>query len=116
MVLEILSEKKDQNLKFSVIKDFLKKKLKKQKDKIESNRKKVKENTEQIAKMKGDIRVMKSTAKSFDQKNCTQCKYELKIPAVYFMCGHAYHEYCLESEGIRKCTECLHSKYPLFIS
>jgi hypothetical protein len=27
------------------------------------------------------------------------------LPTVHFMCGHIYHDFCIENEGIRKCNK-----------
>jgi hypothetical protein len=80
LVLEILAPKK--NLKFEVLSPFLVKKLKDQqrvikskqegelnkKGEVEKNG--VKQMTERIDAMREDIRLMKTQAKNFDQKNC----------------------------------------------
>jgi hypothetical protein len=50
---------------------------------------------------------MKTTARNFDVKNCAACGKELQLPTVHFMCGHSYHEFCVETEGIRRCTICV---------
>jgi len=75
-------------------------------DTIEKNNNKVNEYQEHNNIIKNGIVQMKRTAKNFDQRNCTSCEKELTLPTVHFMCGHTYHEYCVESEGVRKCTKC----------
>lgn len=60
-----------------------------------------------ITEMKQEIQKMKSTAKNFDAKNCASCNEKLQnTTTVHFMCGHTYHEYCTQGEGIRTCTNC----------
>ena len=63
-----------------------------------------------IKTFKNEIVKMKCTAVYFNQKNCAFCQKELTLPTVHFMCTHTYHELCLESEGIRRCTICVESK------
>ena len=55
--------------------------------------------------MREDISKMKRVAKNFDSSNCSYCDKPLSLPSVNFMCGHSYHEYCIENEEIRKCNK-----------
>lgn len=64
----------------------------------------VKQMTERIESMREDILRMKRTSKNFDQKNCSQCDQELKLPTVHFICGHTYHEFCTDGDMIKKCN------------
>lgn len=59
-----------------------------------------------INSMKKDIDELKTTAKNFAQKDCSSCNSALALPTIHFMCGCTYHDYCIESEGIRRCTKC----------
>jgi hypothetical protein len=59
-----------------------------------------------IGEMKKEIVELKTTAKNFNQKECSNCDKKLTLPTVHFMCGHTYHDYCVESEGKRKCVKC----------
>lgn len=114
LVLEILAPNKE--IKFEVLSPFLIKKLTDQQRVIRSNlegevnkkgeveRSGVKQMTERINSMREDIQRMKRTSKNFDQKNCSQCDQELKLPTVHFMCGHTYHEFCTDYDMIRKCN------------
>jgi hypothetical protein len=49
---------------------------------------------------------MKTTAINFEQKECNECGNQLSLPTIHFTCGHVFHEFCIDSEGIRKCTKC----------
>lgn len=115
LVLEILSSKVD--IKFEILSPFLIKKLKDQQKVIKSNlegdlnkrgeveHSGVKQMTERIEQMKEDILRMKRTSKNFgEQKNCSACDQELKLPTIHFMCGHTYHEFCAEGDVIKKCN------------
>jgi len=89
-----------------VLKNYLQKRLETQSKVIEKNNKKVDENMTNINSMKKEIDELKTTAKNFAQKDCSSCNSALGLPTIHFMCGHTYHDYCLESEGIRRCTKC----------
>lgn len=64
------------------------------------------EDMNNIGNFKNEIAKMKRTARNFDQKTCEACKKELQLPTVHFMCTHTYHEFCVETEGIRRCSKC----------
>ena len=49
---------------------------------------------------------MKTTAINFEQKECNECGNTLSLPTIHFTCGHVFHEFCIDSEGIRKCSKC----------
>jgi hypothetical protein len=78
---------------------------------IKKNNKKVDENMDKINKMKTEIVDLKTTCKSFNQKECSLCDKKLSLPTVHFMCGHTFHDYCVESEGKRRCVKCYNCNY-----
>ena len=108
MVLEVLKE--NPRLKFGVLREFLLQNLKTQQDQIKRSSKKLNEDLNNISNFKSEIAKMKRTARNFDQKACAACGKELQLPTVHFMCTHTYHEFCVETEGIRRCTICVESK------
>jgi hypothetical protein len=93
-------------MKFKVIKKYLLTRLEKQDKSIKKNTEKVEANMTKIEKMKTEIHELKTSAKNFNAKDCTLCNKKLTLPSVHFMCGHTYHDYCIESDGKRKCPEC----------
>lgn len=105
------SSSKTNQLRFKVLKKFLISKLKTQVDSIEKNSDKVEEHLKSINSMKSEISRMKSTARTFDKKVCDHCEKELQLPTVHFLCSHSYHEHCVDSEGIRHCSICVHGKF-----
>ena len=104
LVLEILQSKP--TLKFKILKKYLLQRLEVQDKVIRKNNRKINENTEKIGKMKEDIKDLRSSAKFFNAKQCSLCSENLKLPTLHFTCGHTYHDYCVESEGKRKCPKC----------
>jgi len=72
---------------------------------------------EKIDSMKEEIRELKTGAKFFNSKECSLCEKKLFLPTIHFMCGHTYHDDCIDPEGVRKCVKCQYRKwdstYPL---
>lgn len=103
LVLEILKSKR--SLKFEVLKPFLQRKLRDQSDQTKTMKGHTDVTVAKIDEMRESINRMKRTAKNFDERNCAHCDKELSLPTVHFMCGHTYHEYCIENEGVRRCNK-----------
>ena len=61
---------------------------------------------EQIGKMQTEIVEIRTQARLFSSKECAHCKDKLALPTIHFMCGHTFHDTCVESEGVRKCPKC----------
>merc|ERR1712136_668488 len=42
------------------------------------------------------------------ETKCSLCNHELELPAVHFLCGHAYHQHCFESyaDNENECPIC----------
>ena len=105
LVLEILQNKP--KLKFSVIKKYLVNRLDVQDRVIKKHTKQVDENMDKIKKMRQEIQELKTQAKNFNPKNCDSCKNSISLPMILFMCGHAFHDQCIESDaGQRYCPVC----------
>ena len=85
---------------------YLLERLEQQDKVIKKNNKKVEENVDHINKMKQEIVELKTSAKNFNQKECSLCDKKLSLPTIHFMCGHTFHDYCVDSEGKRKCPKC----------
>ena len=98
-MLEIVQARK--TLKFKVLRKYLLDRLKAQDEVIKKSKKKVDENMEHIGKMQAEMVELKTSAKTFSQKECTLCKKKLSLPTIHFMCGHTFHDFCVDSEGQR---------------
>ncbi len=61
---------------------------------------------EQIDKMQAEITEIRTQARLFSSKECAHCKDKLALPTIHFMCGHTFHDQCVESEGVRRCPKC----------
>ena len=105
LVLEILQNKP--KLKFSVIKKYLVNRLEVQDRVIRKNSKQVDGNVQKIKAMRQEIQELKTQAKNFNPKNCESCKHAISLPIILFMCGHTFHDQCIEGDaGKRYCSVC----------
>ena len=86
-------------------------KLKAQTKTIKDKKKKVEEIRNEIVDCQQQTIGMKTTAINFEQKECAECHQPLQLPTINFTCGHTYHEFCIDAEGIRRCAKCDGGKY-----
>jgi len=107
LVLDILS--KCDNLKLSIIKEYVGNKLGKLQKKVEKNRSEVIEIEKEIEGLKKDVDSLRTTAQVFHLKECAECgnsRFDSQI--IHFMCNHTYDEHCVssaESEAA-ECPKC----------
>ena len=67
----------------------------------------VDENMAKIDQMRQQIKDLKTQPKNFNPKKCDSCQNPLTLPTIHFMCGHTYHDQCIEADsGKRYCTQC----------
>jgi hypothetical protein len=60
-----------------------------------------------IDEMRTEIRELKTQAKNFNPKKCDSCSSPLSLPTIHFMCGHTFHDQCIDSDsGKRYCSMC----------
>lgn len=52
---------------------------------------------EQIEDAQRKHKKLKTQAQTFQETKCGTCGSQLSNPSVHFMCGHSFHENCLES-------------------
>ena len=66
------------------------------------------ENLKKIKDMRSEINDLKTSAKNFNPKKCDSCSAALSLPTIHFMCGHTFHDQCIESDnGRRFCGSCV---------
>lgn len=109
MVLEILQKKP--KLKFKVIKRYLSDRLDHQDKSIMRNTKVIKDNLNLIKEKRTEIQDLRRRPVNIDQQTCNSCKGKITAPLIAFMCGHVYHEACIENDtGVRNkeyfCVAC----------
>ena len=103
IVLEILS--KNKKITFGIIKNYLKKQLKRMKREADSDQKELQENLKSINQKKKEIHELKTQARKFQSTKCANCEGKLSLPSMHFMCMHSYHLHCL-TDGERRCQRC----------
>jgi hypothetical protein len=113
LVLEIL--KKNESLKYSVVKDYLMESITKEGRKYEESKKITDLNKCKIQKIENEIKETIQKAKTFNMSKCSSCTMSLTPPAIYFLCNHAYHINCINAntkdDDLEKasCPECYSS-------
>ena len=88
--------------------------LKNQKESIVANKVITDSNEQKILKLNNDLKELGSKAKQYTAVKCIVCKDKMRIPFVFFKCGHAFHQSCLSGQimGDNKihCFECMKVK------
>ena len=109
-LLDILENAINDNNKIveiQVIRKFFKGWLKQKGDSLKEDKIEVEENYKKIEEYDKNIKEIHMSAKTFNVTRCASCKSSLDLPFVFFMCGHGYHQNCLdEIHGTFECTIC----------
>jgi hypothetical protein len=118
LVLEIL--KKKTNMKYDIVKNFIISTLSKEKKNLDVDKKEFETNYNKLEKINTEIKEIKQKARVFNVSKCAFCNQTLNLPAVYFLCFHAYHVLCLNAEVKDdmkdiKCPQCITSKNIIII-
>lgn len=100
---------------YSVVRDYLKKGMQAQLDRIQAQREKYQVAHNEIKQTYKKINEIRHQATDFfnvvektdDAQVCPECKQKLELPTVHFMCKHTFHELCIEPlSDIRQCPIC----------
>ena len=97
MVLDIL-QNTDSDLKFKYIKNYMLSEIKKLDTKIKDSKDEIDDNMDRIEKKNKEYKILTTSPQLFEQSRCSKCKDRLTVPTYHFMCGHVYHEGCVEEE------------------
>ncbi|XP_078494941.1 vacuolar protein sorting-associated protein 11 homolog [Ciona intestinalis] len=103
LVIQMLS--KNSTVTLGVVRDYILRRIRQESEEIEKCEKSISEYQEQTEDMKKHIEQMKTSATIFQETKCAACSYELELPAVHFLCQHAFHMHCFESYADSD-TEC----------
>ena len=106
LILKILRGNK--NIKTKHFKHYFIDKLTQNRDQIEEYRETIRENEADSADYKKKYKKLKTQAMTFQETICPVCKGPLRNPTIHFMCGHSYHENCLESLDCHFCVSISH--------
>ena len=103
IVVQILQE--NENIKISLIRDYIKKKLLDEQARISDDSKQIKQYSDETQKMREEIEEMKTSAVVFQLSKCSQCALTLDLPAVHFLCRHSMHLRCM-GDNEKECPKC----------
>ncbi|XP_053208059.1 vacuolar protein sorting-associated protein 11 homolog [Panonychus citri] len=95
-VIDILSTNSP-NATLTAIKDYLVRWLTKTSETVTKNNELISEYQESTEKMRDEIESIRTQPKIFQSSRCSSCKMHLELPSIHFLCGHSYHQGCLES-------------------
>lgn len=105
LVIQTLAH--NSNATLSVVKDYIVKRLQKEKEEINDDERLIKQYGEETAKMRSDIESLSTSARIFQSEKCSACSHPLDLPTVHFLCQHSFHEHCFESyAGSNEGNEC----------
>jgi hypothetical protein len=105
MVIQTLA--RNSTCTLAVVKDYVSRCLQKENEQIAEDERMIKEYRENTDKMRSQIEQMKTSAKVFQPTKCHYCTNPIELPAVHFLCGHSYHQNCLEAaESESECPLC----------
>ena len=106
-IIKNASNDKNKVIEMKVLRKFLKDWIEQKKDSLENDKRITEENTKEIEKYEKNVKDMKMSSKTFNVSKCSSCKGSLEMPFVYFICGHAYHQNCLDDyDGHFECIVC----------
>jgi vacuolar protein sorting-associated protein 11 len=106
MIIDILKNT-NSPLKFRYIKEYMMTEVKKLDSSIKESKEEIRSNMEDINKMKEDHKSLVSTPRLFENSTCNKCNERLTVPTFHFMCGHVYHEACVEEDNYKRvCKDC----------
>lgn len=97
MILDILKNT-DSDLNFKYIRSYMLGEVRKLDSKIKNSKEEIDANMEGITEKKKEYQVLTTTPQQFEQSTCSKCNDRLTVPTYHFMCGHVYHESCVEEE------------------
>ena len=111
ILLDILKKARSTHghiIEFKVIKKFIIQWIEKQQETLKNDKKETEDNYKKIEENNKQLKELQMTAKSYSVTRCPICGGALDIPFVYFICGHGYHQSCLNGESYEEieCSTC----------
>ena len=95
-LLQRASKDKDKVIEIKEIKNFFKDWIKQKKESLIEDKIKAEDNIKKIEEYDKSVRDIKTSAKNYNINRCSSCKGSLDFPFIYFICGHGYHQSCLD--------------------
>ena len=118
-LLDILEKAvNDQNklIEIRTIRKFFKDWIKQKLDSLKDDKKETEENFKKIEEYDKSIKDIQMSAKSFNSNSkCAACKSTLDVPFTFFLCGHGYHQNCLDDlDNKIECSVCKNKNVKIF--
>jgi len=106
LVIQLLS--RNPSAQLGLVKDYILRRISQGSEDIRKYQESITELREETENMEKKIDEMKTSAMIFKETKCSLCNHELELPAVHFLCGHAYHQHCFESyaDNENECPIC----------
>ncbi|XP_064382449.1 vacuolar protein sorting-associated protein 11 homolog [Halichondria panicea] len=104
MVVQTLAD--SQYATLNDIKPYILKHLQEVNDQIAKDEQLVKQYRDDTTKMRDQIKELQTSAKIFQVMKCHYCRRGLALPALHFLCGHSFHQGCLDDEFDNECPTC----------
>ena len=109
-ILEKASNDENKVIEIKEIRKYFKDWIKQKKESLKDDKVETEENYKRIEEYDKNIKDIHMSAKKFDSfstSKCCSCKSSLEMPFVFFICGHGYHQSCLdEINGKFECSVC----------
>uniref|UniRef100_T1KIE5 RING-type domain-containing protein n=2 Tax=Tetranychus urticae TaxID=32264 RepID=T1KIE5_TETUR len=106
-IIDILS-RNSPTASLAAIKNYLSQWLTKNSEMVSKNYDLIHQYQDSTEKMRDEIESIRTQPKIFQSSRCSFCKVHLELPSIHFLCGHSYHQGCLESPSDEKgCPLCL---------
>ena len=111
ILLDILNKARSTHghiIEFKVIKKYIINWIEKQQESLKNDKRETEENYKKIEENNKQLKDLQMAAKSYTPTRCQLCGGALDIPFVYFICGHGYHQPCLNGESYEEveCSTC----------
>ena len=106
LVLNILS--RNRNVPLVTFKKYFLSKMREYTGQTDRDAMMTRVNCDKIDKGRDEHRKLKTSGKVFQGTKCSHCDKTIFLPSVNFMCGHSFHENCLEQRerGHYECSKC----------
>ena len=95
-LLEKASKEKEKVIEIKEIRKYFKDWIKQKKESLKEDKIKAEENIKKIEEYNKSVKDIKTSAKNYNINRCSSCKGSLDFPFIYFICGHGYHQSCLD--------------------
>ena len=95
-------------VEFKVIKKYIMEWIKKQQESLKNDKKETEANYNKIEQNNQQLKELQVKAKPYNLSKCSICGQPLDIPFVYFICGHGFHQLCINGETDEEieCSTC----------